>query len=192
MKRNKLGQFAPEKWWEQYNFKKAIIFAIVVNVIVWGAVFGGRWYYEQETKRIWQEGFEVGHFEGLTEGDANAREDVQNDFYNNLSKNPKVSYLFKKYFPEPEVAKVMRAISLAESNGNERIHNKGLNRNGTIDYGFFGINSVHKNKGESLDHFEKRMYNLEENFEMASKILKMQGFKAWSTYNNGAYLYYIK
>lgn len=197
MKRNKLGQFANEKWYDKYDFKKAIILAGVINAIVWSAIFGGHYIYEQETKRIWQDGFEVGHFEGLAEGDANAREDVNNDFYNNLSKNPKVSYLFKKYFPEPEIAKTMRAITLSESKGKQVVTYK-LNKDGSWDCGFFQTNTIHRKAGTTKEAFCNEMHDLEKNFAMARKIyderkrLFGDGFTAWSDYNNGKYLNYIK
>lgn len=175
-----------------------IMLPIVINAIVWGIVFGGHWYYEQEKSRIWQEGFEIGHFAGLYEGYENGVESVNDEFYTNLSKNPQVSYLFKKYFPEPEIAKVMRAISLSESKGKQVQHYK-ANKNGSWDCGFFQTNTIHRNKGETFDQFCNRMnHNLEANFAMARKIYderkKMfgDGFTAWSDYNNGKYLTYIK
>ena len=175
-----------------------IMMPIVINAIFWGLVFGGHWYYEQQKAQIWQDGFEVGHFTGLNEGYENGIESVNDKFYSDLSKNPQVSYLFKKYFPEQEIAKVMRAISLSESKGKQVQHYK-LNRNGSWDCGFFQTNTIHRNKGESMQSFCDRMNNnLEANFAMARKIYderkKMfgDGFTAWSDYNNGKYLTYIK
>ena len=171
---------------------------IVINAIFWGLVFGGYWYYQAETQRIWQEGFEIGHFAGLNEGYENGIESVSDEFYTKLSKYPQVSYLFKKYFPEQDIAKVMRAISLSESKGKQIQHYK-LNKNGSWDCGFFQTNTIHRNKGESMQSFCDRMNNnLEANFAMARKIyderkkLFGDGFTAWSDYNNGKYLAYIK
>jgi len=192
MKRNKLGQFTAGQ-----DYKKAIWFAIIFNIIFWSAIFGGHLYYEKETKRIYQEGWEVGYFEGQIDGDATAREDLENQFYDNLSKNPKVSYLFKKYFPEPEIAKTMRAISLSESKGKQVTTYK-LNSNGSWDCGFFQTNTIHRKAGTTKETFCKEMHDLEKNFAMARKIYEERkklfgdGFTAWSDYNNGKYLNYIK
>lgn len=60
------------------------------------------------------------------------------------------------------------------------------------------VNSIHRNKGESIAHFEARMYNLEENIKLAAKVYKERkaivgdGFTAWSTYQNKKYLAYMK
>lgn len=191
MKRNKLGQFAGG-----YNYKKAIWFAIIFNVIFWSAIFGGHDYYEKKTKEIYQDGWEVGYFAGLNDGDANAREDVNNEYYNKLSPNPQVSYLFKKYFPEQDIAKVMRAISKSESKGKQIVTYK-LNRDGSWDCGFFQTNTIHRKAGTTKENFCNEMHNLESNFKMARKIYEERkklfgdGFTAWSDYNNGKYLKYI-
>lgn len=86
----------------------------------------------------------------------------------------------------------MYAIAHAESSGRQVVHNRGLNRNGTVDFGYFGINSIHREKGETVAQFETRMYDLEENFKLAQHVLKIQGITAWSTYNNKKYLAYYK
>lgn len=86
----------------------------------------------------------------------------------------------------------MYAIAHAECKGKQICNNKGLNRDGSIDFGYMQINSIHRDKNESVASFEKRMYNLEENIKTAKKILDMQGLKAWSTYNNKKYLAYLK
>lgn len=186
-----------QPYYLQHDFRKAINLAVTLNIFVWAAIFGGHYYYEKQVSKIWQEGFEVGHFTGLEEGDANAREDVKNDFYDNLSKNPKVSYLFRKYFPEPEIAKTMRAISLSESKGKQTTTYK-LNRDGSWDCGFFQTNTIHRQAGTTKQTFCNEMHDLEKNFAMARKIYEERkrlfgdGFTAWSDYNNGKYLNYIK
>lgn len=175
-----------------------IMLPAVVNALVWGLVFGGHWYYQSETKRIYQEAWEIGYFQGQLDGYDAGVDSVSDHFYSKLSKNPQVVFLFKKYFPEPEIAKTMRAISLSESAGKQVQFFK-LNRNKSWDCGFFQTNTIHKNKGESMESFCDRMNgNLESNFAMARKIyderkkLFGDGFTAWSDYNNGKYLTYIK
>ena len=204
-KRNQKGQFTSSKWYDKYDFKKAIYLALGITSLVVAmtiiAQIEVEKRYEQEQKErqeLWQEGFEVGHLTGLNEGDTNARQEIEEDFYKSLSTNPQVSYLFQKYFPEQDIAKVMRAISLSESKGKQVQHFK-LNRNGSWDCGFFQINTIHRNKGESMQAFCDRMNNnLEANFAMARKVyddrhkIVGNGFTAWSDYNNGKYLKYIK
>lgn len=186
-----------KKFYSEHDFRKSLVLAVVLNALVWTALFGGHYYYEKEKGKLWQDGYEAGHFEGLMEGDVNAREDVQNDFYKNLSKNPKVSEMFKKYFPEPEIAKTMRAISLSESKGKQVTTYKS-NRDGSWDCGFFQTNTIHRKAGTTKEDFCKEMHDLEENFAMARKIYEERkklfgdGFTAWSDYNNGKYLKYLK
>jgi len=151
------------------------------------AVYSYNNYTEKRDKQMFLDGYEQGNFQGLTDG-YNAAYD---EFYEKLSPNPQVAYLFKKYFPNQEEARVMRAISLAESKGKQVAVNN-ANKNGTIDSGFFQINTIHKSKGETTQQFITRMHNLEENFKEARKVLDKQGLTAWSTYNNKAYLSYIK
>jgi len=85
----------------------------------------------------------------------------------------------------------MRAISLAESKGKQTAVNK-ANRNGSIDSGFFQVNTIHRKKGETKAQFISRMHDLEENFKEARRVLDKQGLQAWATYNNKAYLTYLK
>lgn len=163
------------------------IFIILVPGLFYYSLYKAVKYIENRDQQIFQDGFEIGHFQGLTEGTENAYD----DFYARLSPNPQVSYLFKKYFPKEEEARIMRAISLAESKGKQSAINKD-NKNGSIDSGFFQINTIHRNKGETKEQFIVRMHNLEENFKLARKVLDKQGLTAWSVYNNGRYLTYLK
>ncbi len=84
----------------------------------------------------------------------------------------------------PWNSKVMLAIMRAESGCNPRSDNTGLNTNGTYDYGLFQINSVH---GHSRDI----LANPAKNTEIAFRIWQSQGYRAWSAYNNGAYLKFM-
>lgn len=171
----------------KYNIKKAIQFAVILTLAFFLILYVTVKKIEKRDQVIFQDGFEIGHFQGLTEG----KENAYDDFYTRLSPNPQVSYLFKKYFPKEEEARIMRAISLAESQGKQTAVNK-ANRNGSIDSGFFQVNTIHKRKGETTEQFIKRMHDLEENFKEARKVLDKQGFQAWSTYNDKKYLSYIK
>lgn len=168
-----------------------ILFPILICSLFYYILFQTYNYIETRDKEMYNTayttGYETGHLEGLTEGSNNAYD----DFYSKLSPNPQVSYLFKKYFPKEEEARIMRAISLAESKGKQTAINK-ANKNGTIDSGFFQVNTIHKKKGETVEQFIKRMHDLEENFKEARKVYEKQGFQAWSTYNDKKYLSYIK
>lgn len=163
------------------------IFIILVPGLFYYSLYKAVKYIENRDQQIFQDGFEIGHFQGLTEGTENAYD----DFYARLSPNPQVSYLFKKYFPKEEEARIMRAISLAESQGQQK-PKPNRNTNGSIDFGFFQINTVHKKKGETIAQFHQRMSDLEANFKEARRILDTQGLTAWSTYNDGKYLTYLK
>lgn len=174
------------------NKKNKILLFIAVFAILIPSLFYGTWYktlayITERDRQIFQTGYEIGHFQGLTEGNENAYD----DFYSRLSPNPQVSYLFKKYFPKEEEARIMRAISLAESKGKQTAVNK-ANRDGSIDSGFFQINTIHKKKGETTEQFINRTHDLEANFKEARRILDLQGYAGWSTYNSGDYLNYIK
>lgn len=169
------------------QLKVSACIAVVVTVLFYGAWYKAVKYIEARDNTNYQNGYEVGHFEGLQEGSDSAYD----EFYEKLSPNPNVSYLFKKYFPNQEEARIMRAISLAESKGKQTAVNK-ANRNGSIDSGFFQVNTIHRKKGETKEQFIARMHDLEENFKLARKVLDKQGLQAWSTYNNKAYLTYLK
>jgi len=76
-------------------------------------------------------------------------------------------------------------IALAESGG-DRDARGGPNSNGTYDYGLWQINSVHKEllaKGSWRDP--------DSNARMAYSVYKGSGWKAWTTYNTGAYRKFI-
>lgn len=85
--------------------------------------------------------------------------------------------------------RVAYAICMAESRGNVRANNAGLNRNGTVDYGLMQINSIHADMvGGELE----KLYDPEVNVGVAYKLYKARGdFTAWSAYNNKSYLMYM-
>lgn len=76
------------------------------------------------------------------------------------------------------------AICMAESHGNPNAYN--INQNGTSDGGLMQINSIHTDLISLQDRFDPV-----KNVAVAYKIYLGSGFKAWSTYNNGAYLKYL-
>lgn len=173
--------------------KQSVRYLLIMPMIITGIFFYTLYAIitsiQEREREIYSEaythGYEVGRFDQLNE-DAEDKE-----FYTNLSANPKVAYLFEKYFPNKEEARIMRAISLAESKGKQTATNT-ANRNGSTDFGFFQINSVHKKKNETLTQFQNRMHLLEENFKEARRILDTQGISAWATFTNGAYLDFIR
>lgn len=169
---------------------KTLWYCLVMPVVITGLFYFSFYkvvkYIEGREREMFMTGYEIGNIDGLSEGYNGAYD----DFYDKLSTNPQVTYLFKKYFPKQEEARIMRAISLAESKGKQTAVNK-ANRNGSIDSGFFQINTIHKRKNETTEQFIKRMHLLEENFKEARKVLDKQGYTAWTTYKDGKYLKYI-
>lgn len=82
-------------------------------------------------------------------------------------------------------ANTMLAIARAESGCNPLADNTGLNRDGTNDKGLFQINSIHGfSDAERLDPVR--------NTEIAYRIWKSQSYRAWSAFNNGSYLNFLK
>lgn len=87
-------------------------------------------------------------------------------------------------FPENLVPTFM-AIAMAESSWNPNATHR--NSNGTIDEGLFQINSVHR--GNSW-YPQNRMDPLQ-SAKAALGVYQMQGLKAWSVYNSGAYRQFL-
>lgn len=77
------------------------------------------------------------------------------------------------------------AISLAENSASDPTATH-KNADGSTDYGLWQINSSHANEFDMHD-----WANPQSNANMAYKVFKMQGWKAWSTYNDGAYLVHL-
>lgn len=73
------------------------------------------------------------------------------------------------------------AIGMSESGGYFDRNNAGLNRDGSVDYGFWNINSVH---GPDLTQVYDPYYNA----RLAYGLWKRKGgFGDWSDFNNGRY-----
>lgn len=81
------------------------------------------------------------------------------------------------------------AIMRAENTGcDPAIDNRGLNSDGSVDYGLFQVNSVHAAEvGGNL----AALYDPATNIRVAYTIYSGSGWRAWSTYNNGRYLRYL-
>lgn len=73
------------------------------------------------------------------------------------------------------------AISQAE-NGTRQCNRIHVNKNGTLDYGVFQVNSIHGST-ELLD--------CRKNIEVAYQIFKKSGWSPWVTFKNGAYKKYL-
>ena len=78
------------------------------------------------------------------------------------------------------------AVALAESGGDPRANNAGLNNNGSVDYGLWQINSVH---GPNLDS----IYDPYENAQWAYKVFtgRDNSWEPWSAFNNGKHLRFL-
>lgn len=87
------------------------------------------------------------------------------------------------------------AIMQAENHScDPNANNAGLNKDGTNDAGIMQINSIHVDSGLISD---KDRYNPIKSIEASYTLYKERlrwdgdGWKAWSTYNNGEYLRYL-
>lgn len=78
------------------------------------------------------------------------------------------------------------AVSKAE-NGTRQCDRYGINKNNTIDFGVFQINTVHLKKGWKLSE----LIDCHKNVDYAYEIFKAQGFKPWVAYNNKSYLKFL-
>lgn len=77
---------------------------------------------------------------------------------------------------DPKVAPMMAKIAVRESGGRAHINNAGLNKDGSVDYGLWQINSIH-------GYNPQKLYDPKFNAKAAVSIYKSQGPKAWATYN---------
>ncbi len=91
-------------------------------------------------------------------------------------------YTCRKFGPACRVA---LAIQRAE-NPQGKCETYHYNADGTLDWGYFQINTVHlKRPGVNL----RDLLDCKANIDYAYKLyLEQNGFSAWSTYRNGAYL----
>lgn len=71
----------------------------------------------------------------------------------------------------------MLCIAEKESNFDQMAVHR--NRNKTVDYGLFQINSIHL---KFCDTTTDELFNIQDNAKCALKVHKKQGFKAWYAY----------
>jgi hypothetical protein len=63
------------------------------------------------------------------------------------------------------------------------------NSDGTLDWGYFQVNTVHlKRAGVNL----RDLLDCKANIDFAYRLYTERGFAAWSTFNSGAYLQFLK
>ena len=63
------------------------------------------------------------------------------------------------------------------------------NTDGTLDWGYFQINTVHlKRPGLNL----RDLLDCKANIDFAYQLYQEKGFQPWSTYNNGAYRQFLR
>jgi hypothetical protein len=63
------------------------------------------------------------------------------------------------------------------------------NTDGTLDWGYFQINTVHlKRPGLNL----RDLLDCKANIDFAYQLYTERGFQPWSTYNSGTYLQYLR
>jgi hypothetical protein len=63
------------------------------------------------------------------------------------------------------------------------------NTDGTLDWGYFQINTVHlKRAGVNL----RDLLDCKANIDFAYQLYTERGFQPWSTYNNGAYRRFLR
>ena len=63
------------------------------------------------------------------------------------------------------------------------------NTDGTLDWGYFQINTVHLT---SVGFESARSPGLPANIDFAYQLYQERGFQPWSTYNNGAYRRFLR
>lgn len=93
---------------------------------------------------------------------------------------------YKAGFTGQQQLATMIAIAMAESGGRFDINNAGTNRNGTVDYGAWQINSVHR---PDLDRVYDPYYNAQQAWRVHTDL--GQGYGAWSAYNAGKHTQFM-
>lgn len=91
---------------------------------------------------------------------------------------------YKAGFADTQQLATMIAIAMAESSGNPNANNAGMNTNGSVDYGLWQINSVHR---PDLD----KVYDPYYNAQQAYNVWGQQGYGAWAAYNRGKHAQYM-
>lgn len=84
----------------------------------------------------------------------------------------------------PKYANLMARIALRESGGRPGVNNRGLNKNGTVDWGLFQVNDIWRKDPVVGPLFRSgAILTPQGNAKAAVHILKVQGPQAWATYN---------
>jgi hypothetical protein len=84
----------------------------------------------------------------------------------------------------PKYADLMAKIALRESGGRPGINNRGTNSNGTVDWGLFQVNDIWRHDPVVGPLFRSGAILTQQGATKAAiHILKVQGPKAWATYN---------
>lgn len=181
---------------QQINYLKYFMFKskYFYWILIFGIVIPGSFYYglyrvvkysEAKDQEVFTTAYEIGRYDQLNE----SAEEKEGQCFN-LSKNQALNILLREYFIDCKTAHTMYAIAQAESSGKQFA--VGQNDNGSLDGGFFQINTIHKRKGETDQRFIMRMHNLQENIFEAKKVLDTEGYTAWTQYRNGVYLKFLK
>ena len=85
---------------------------------------------------------------------------------------------------DPKYARLMANLAQRESGGRPTINNAGTNRNGTTDWGLWQINDIWRKDPVVGPLFKSgAILTPQGNAKAAAHILKVQGPKAWATYN---------
>lgn len=95
-----------------------------------------------------------------------------------LSEKEAATLIRQAGFPEAVVGKMLCTIKY-ESNFYEKASNK--NRNGTVDYGLFQVNSIHLHDA-GCPSTAAGLYDAATNTKCALRIYKSQGINAWYGY----------
>jgi hypothetical protein len=96
-----------------------------------------------------------------------------------LSEREAAGLIRQAGFPEAVVGKMLCTIKY-ESNFYERASNK--NRNGSVDYGLFQVNSIHLRDGGNCPSSASGLYTAATNAKCAYSIYRSQGINAWYGY----------
>jgi hypothetical protein len=93
---------------------------------------------------------------------------------------------------DPKYARLMANLAKRESGGRVTINNAGTNRNGTVDWGLWQINDIWRKDPVVGPLFKSgAILTPEGNAKAAAHILKVQGPKAWATYQPGTDAKYL-
>jgi len=103
-----------------------------------------------------------------------------------------LAQLFVQAGGSQKYARLMANLAQRESGGRPTINNRGTNRNGTVDWGLWQINDIWRKDPVVGPLFRSgAILTPEGNARAAVHILKVQGPKAWATYQPGTDAKYL-